>query len=86
MTTATEIRFPEPHEIEGSWAWDKIHASEAEFDTVAKLVDHLRKGWIFGGHLSRILAVLSASYLIWRVWRGRRPSPIPPWKKPSKAA
>ncbi len=26
MTTATEIRFPEPHEIEGSWAWDKIHA------------------------------------------------------------
>src|SRR5438270_10564890 len=26
VTTATEIRFPEPHEIEGSWAWDKIHA------------------------------------------------------------
>jgi len=50
------------------------------------LVDHLRKGWIFGGHLSRILAVLSACYLIWRVWRGRRPSPIPPWNKPRKAA
>jgi hypothetical protein len=50
------------------------------------LVDHLRKGWIFGDHLSRILAVLSACYLIWRVWRGRRPSPIPPWTKPRKAA
>jgi hypothetical protein len=45
-------------------------------------VGHLREGWIFGDHLSRIFAVLGALYLIWRVRRGRRPSPIPPWRKP----
>ena len=25
-TTATQLRFPEPNEIEGYWDWDKIHA------------------------------------------------------------
>src|SRR5947209_3615236 len=26
MTTTAEIAFPQPHEIEGYWDWDKIHA------------------------------------------------------------
>jgi rifampicin phosphotransferase len=26
MTTATPLYFPQPHEIEGYWDWDKIHA------------------------------------------------------------
>jgi rifampicin phosphotransferase len=26
VTTATQIEFPQPHEIEGYWDWDKIHA------------------------------------------------------------
>ncbi len=26
MTTTTRIEFPQPHEIDGYWDWDKIHA------------------------------------------------------------
>ena len=26
MTTAVKVEFPQPHEIEGYWDWDKIHA------------------------------------------------------------
>src|SRR5579862_7530667 len=26
MTTATPLAFPRPHEIEGYWDWDRIHA------------------------------------------------------------
>ena len=26
MATAVQVEFPQPHEIEGYWDWDKIHA------------------------------------------------------------
>jgi len=42
---------------------------------------YLHEAWIFGSHLSRVLAVLGAIYLAWRAERGRRPPPVPPWNK-----
>ena len=45
---------------------------------------YIREAWIFGGHLSRLVAVLSAVYLAWRAERGRRSPPAAPWNKPRR--
>jgi hypothetical protein len=42
---------------------------------------YAKEAWIFGDHLSRIVAVLGAVYLAWRAERGRRRPTIPPWTK-----
>jgi len=42
---------------------------------------YVRQAWMFGGHLSRILALLGACYLAWRADRGKRPVAVPPWRK-----
>jgi hypothetical protein len=45
---------------------------------------YIKEAWIFGGHISRIVALLGAVYLAWRAERGRRPPPVPPWNKPHR--
>jgi hypothetical protein len=45
---------------------------------------YIKEAWIFGGHISRIVAVLGAIYLVWRAERGRRPPAVPPWNKPRR--
>jgi hypothetical protein len=42
---------------------------------------YVRDAWVFAGHLSRILALLGAIYLAWRVERGPRSPGVPPWQK-----
>jgi hypothetical protein len=42
---------------------------------------YVRDAWVFAGHLSRILALLGAIYLAWRVERGPRSAGAPPWQK-----
>jgi hypothetical protein len=42
---------------------------------------YVREAWIFGGHMSRIAAVLGAVYLAWRAEHGRRAPAVPPWNK-----
>ena len=42
---------------------------------------YFREAWIFGGHLSRIVALLGAAYLAWRSQQPRRPQSAEPWKK-----
>jgi hypothetical protein len=44
----------------------------------ASLVSHLKAGWLFADHLSRIVALLGAAYLAWRAEKGRRQAPVPP--------
>jgi hypothetical protein len=48
------------------------------------LFGYVKEAWIFGGHLSRIAALLGAGYLAWRAQHGRRPPPVPPWNKPHR--
>jgi hypothetical protein len=43
-------------------------------------------GWVYLNIVSRIAAVLGASYLAWRSGPGRQPPPAPPWEKPHRAA
>ncbi|HEU5420182.1 MAG TPA: hypothetical protein VFV41_20990 [Streptosporangiaceae bacterium] len=50
----------------------------------AGLLGYLKEAWLFGGHISRIAALLGAVYLAWRAQRGRRPPAIPPWKRPRR--
>jgi len=38
-------------------------------------------GWAVAVTVSRFSALLSAGYLAWRARRGRRPAPLPPWKR-----
>jgi len=38
-------------------------------------------GWVSAVAASRVCAVLSACYLAWRARLGRRPTPVPPWKR-----
>jgi hypothetical protein len=45
---------------------------------------YIKEAWIFGGHFSRIVAVLGAVYLTWRAERGRRTPAVPPWNKPRR--
>jgi hypothetical protein len=40
------------------------------------------EAWLAAGRLSRITAVLSASYLLWRVYKGPRDPRRPPWSVP----
>jgi hypothetical protein len=42
---------------------------------------YFREAWIFGGHLSRVVAVLGAVYLAWRSQQPRRHQSAEPWKK-----
>jgi hypothetical protein len=39
------------------------------------------EAWVFGSHLSRIVAVLGAVYLAWRSQTPRRQQSAEPWKK-----
>jgi hypothetical protein len=45
------------------------------------LTAYFREAWIFGGHMSRIVAVLGAVYLAWRSQQPRRRQSAEPWKK-----
>jgi hypothetical protein len=49
-----------------------------------ELTAYVREAWTFGGHFSRIAALLGAVYLTWRAERGRRPPAVPPWNKPHR--
>ena len=40
------------------------------------------EAWLSVGRISRIVAVLGASYLLWRLWRGPRNPRQPPWNTP----
>jgi hypothetical protein len=42
---------------------------------------YFREAWIFGGHLSRIVAVLGAVFLAWRSQQPHRQRSAEPWKK-----
>jgi len=42
------------------------------------------EAWLALGRLSRIAAVLSASYLLWRVYKGPREPREPPWSMPRR--
>jgi hypothetical protein len=42
------------------------------------------EAWLAAGRLSRIAAVLSAIYLLWRVYKGPREPKRPPWSMPRK--
>jgi len=44
----------------------------------------VHEGWVYAVVISRIAAVLGASYLAWRTLHGRRPPPVPPWNRPHK--
>ena len=52
--------------------------------TRSGLSGYAREAWMFGGHISRVAAVLGAVYLAWRAERGRRSPPVPPWNKPHR--
>ncbi|MGH3272801.1 MAG: hypothetical protein ACRDNZ_00550 [Streptosporangiaceae bacterium] len=45
------------------------------------LGEYVRDAWLFGGHLSRVVAVLGALYLAWRSQRPHSPQLAEPWKK-----
>jgi hypothetical protein len=47
---------------------------------------HIHDGWVFADIISRVAALLGASYLAWRSAHGRRPPATPPWNKPHKVA
>jgi hypothetical protein len=42
------------------------------------------EAWLAAGRLSRIAAVLSAIYLLWRVYKGPREGKRPPWSMPRR--
>lgn len=42
---------------------------------------YAKEAWLFGDHLSRIVAVLGAVYLTWRAERGPRRPAVPPWTR-----
>jgi hypothetical protein len=41
----------------------------------------VHEGWALAVIVSRFSALLSAGYLAWQARRGRRPAPLPPWKR-----
>ena len=41
----------------------------------------VHEGWVFAVIASRYAALLGACYLAWQARRGRRPAPLPPWKR-----
>jgi hypothetical protein len=43
-----------------------------------------RGAWLFGGHLSRVLAVSSAVFLAWRMEHRPRQPRVPPWNRPHR--
>jgi hypothetical protein len=49
--------------------------------TQSSFTAYFREAWIFGGHLSRIVAVLGAVYLAWRSAQPRRRQSAEPWNK-----
>jgi hypothetical protein len=46
----------------------------------------VHEGWVFAVGASRLSALASAWYLARRARRGRRPTPVPPWKQGPKAS
>ena len=42
---------------------------------------YLHEAWMSAVYLSRLGAVLGAAYLTWRLRRGRREPPVPPWNR-----
>jgi hypothetical protein len=49
----------------------------------ASIGAYAHEAWMFADYLSRVVAVLGAAYLTWRVKRGPRP-PTPPWNRPHR--
>jgi len=45
---------------------------------------YVHEAWTSAVWLSRAGAVLGAAYLTWRVQRGRREPPVPPWNRPHR--
>jgi hypothetical protein len=50
----------------------------------ASLSSYVHEGWVYADILSRILAVLGAYYLVWRVDHPRRIPIVPPWNRPHR--
>jgi hypothetical protein len=42
------------------------------------------EGWLYADVLSRVGSLLGAAYLGWRMGRGRREPPVPPWSRPHR--
>ncbi len=45
---------------------------------------YVHEGWLYADVLSRILALLGACYLLWRLVHGRPKPPVPPWNRAHK--
>jgi hypothetical protein len=45
---------------------------------------YVHEAWLYADVLSRVAAVLGAGYLVWRLVRGRRVPPVPPWNRPHR--
>jgi hypothetical protein len=45
---------------------------------------YVHEGWLYADVLSRVLALLGACYLLWRLVHGRPRPPVPPWNRPHK--
>ncbi|HXW43402.1 MAG TPA: hypothetical protein VEL03_01345 [Streptosporangiaceae bacterium] len=52
----------------------------------AALGHYVHVGWVYADVLSRICALASAGYLLWRIGHARRTPAVPPWNKPRKVA
>ncbi|HEX9034846.1 MAG TPA: hypothetical protein VF834_23630 [Streptosporangiaceae bacterium] len=48
------------------------------------LGSYLFEAWVWAGRLFRLLAAVSAGYLLWRLHLGRRKPKLPPWNIPRK--
>jgi hypothetical protein len=59
-------------------------AADVSLSSEHGLGGYVHEAWLFGGHISRIAALLGAVYLAWRAQRGPRPPAIPPWQKPRR--
>jgi hypothetical protein len=45
---------------------------------------YVHQGWLYADVVSRVAAILGASYLVWRVTHARRAPDVPPWNRPHK--
>ncbi len=50
----------------------------------ASIGGYAHEAWVSADYLSRVLAVIAAAYLTWRVKRGPRPPATPPWNRPHR--
>jgi len=49
------------------------------FGGAQSLGSYVMEAWLAAGRLSRIVSVLGAMFLLWRLYKGRRAQRLPPW-------